>query len=40
VQNLFDGTFVLARDPVTPQESIARAGQLLQERARELAMAL
>lgn len=40
VRNLFDGLFVLAREPVTPQESIARAGELLQERARELARML
>ena len=37
VRNLFDGLYVLAKDPVTPKESIARAGELLQERARELA---
>ncbi len=37
VRNLFDGLYVLAREPVTPQESIARAGELLRERARELA---
>jgi glycerate kinase len=37
VRDLFDGIFVLARAPVTPQESIARAPELLQERARELA---
>jgi glycerate 2-kinase len=40
VRNLFAGLFVLAREPVTPQESIARAGELLQERARELARTL
>jgi glycerate kinase len=37
VRDLFDGIFVLARDPITPRESIARAGELLQERSRELA---
>jgi glycerate kinase len=40
VRNLFDGLYVLARDPVTSQESIARAGELLQKRARELARTL
>ena len=40
VRNLFDGLFVLAREPITPRESIARAGELLQERARELARVL
>jgi glycerate kinase len=34
---LFDAVLVLARDQVTPDESRARAGELLQERARELA---
>jgi glycerate kinase len=34
---LFDAVLVLARDQVTPEESRARAGELLQERARELA---
>ena len=33
----FDAVLVLARPPTTPAESIARAPQLLQERARELA---
>ena len=33
----FDAVLVLARPPITPAESIARAPQLLQERARELA---
>jgi glycerate kinase len=37
VRNLFEAVFVLARDPITPQESIVRARELLQERARELA---
>jgi glycerate kinase len=37
VRNLFDGVVVLARDAITPQESMARAPELLQERARELA---
>jgi glycerate kinase len=37
VRNLFDGIFVLARDSVRPQEAIARARELLHERARELA---
>jgi glycerate kinase len=36
-RNLFDGVVVLARDAITPQESMARAPELLQERARELA---
>jgi glycerate 2-kinase len=40
VRNLFDGIFVLATEPVTSQEAIARAGELLQERARELARVL
>ena len=34
---LFDAVLVLARDQITPEESRARAGELLQERARELA---
>jgi glycerate kinase len=37
VRALFDGVAVLARPPVTPEQSIARAPQLVQERARELA---
>jgi glycerate kinase len=37
VRNLFDGIFVLARHPVTLDDSIARTGELLQERAREFA---
>jgi glycerate kinase len=34
---LFDSVLVLARDQITPEESRARAAELLQERARELA---
>jgi glycerate kinase len=37
VRSLFDGLFVLAQSPVTTEEAIARAGELLQGRARELA---
>jgi len=37
VRALFDDVLVLARPPITPEQSIARAAQLLQERARELA---
>ena len=37
VRILFDGIFVLARDSMPLEESMARAGVLLQERARELA---
>ena len=37
VRAMFDHVFVLARPPITPEQSIARAAQLLQERARELA---
>jgi len=37
VRALFDHVLVLARPPITPEQSIARAAQLLQERARELA---
>jgi glycerate 2-kinase len=37
VRALFDAVLVLARPPITPPESIARAPELLQERARELA---
>ena len=40
VRNLFEDLFVLAREPITPAESISRAGELLQERARELARRL
>jgi glycerate kinase len=34
---LFDAVLVLARGEITPEESVARAAELLQERARELA---
>jgi glycerate kinase len=34
---LFDAVLVLARPPITSEESIARVAELLQERARELA---
>jgi glycerate kinase len=37
VRALFDDVFVLARPPITAEESIARAPELLRERARELA---
>jgi glycerate kinase len=37
VRALFEAIFVLARPPVTPEESSAHAKELLQERARELA---
>lgn len=37
VRALFDAVLVLARPPVSPEQSIARAPELLQERARELA---
>lgn len=37
VRNLFDGIFVLARDSMTLEDSIARTRELLQERAREFA---
>ena len=37
VRALFDDVLVLARPPITPEQSIARAAQFLQERARELA---
>ena len=37
VRSLFEGLYVLAREPVTTQDAMARAGELLQERARELA---
>jgi glycerate kinase len=40
VRNLFDNLLVLARDPITSQQSIKRAGELLQERALELARVL
>ena len=34
---LFESVLVLARPPITPEQSVARAATLLQERARELA---
>jgi glycerate 2-kinase len=37
---LFDGVIALVRPPITAQESRARAAELLQERARELARML
>ena len=37
VRALFDGVDILARPPITPEQSIARAAELLQERAAELA---
>jgi glycerate 2-kinase len=37
VRALFDAILVLARDAIPPEESIVRAADLLQERARELA---
>lgn len=37
LRGLFDGVLVLATPPISPEESKARAGELLQERARELA---
>ncbi|MFN2623332.1 MAG: glycerate kinase [Chthoniobacterales bacterium] len=37
VRALFDHVLVLARPPITPEQSITRAGELLHERARELA---
>jgi glycerate kinase len=37
VRALFDEVLVLARPPISPEQSIARASELLQERARELA---
>ena len=37
VRALFDAVLVLARPPITPEQSIARAPELLRERARELA---
>lgn len=40
VRDLFDGLYVLARDSIAPQESIARAAELVQERAREFASVL
>jgi glycerate kinase len=37
VRELFDEVLALARSPISPEQSIARARELLQERARELA---
>jgi glycerate 2-kinase len=37
VSALFEAVLVLAKPPITPEESVARAASLLQERARELA---
>ena len=37
VRALFDGVAILARPPITSEQSIAHAPQLLRERARELA---
>jgi glycerate 2-kinase len=37
IRELFDGILALAKPPVGPEEAIARAAELLQERARELA---
>ena len=37
LRGLFDGVLVLATPPISPEESKARAPELLQERARELA---
>jgi glycerate kinase len=36
-RELFDAVFILARGKITPEESRARAAELVQERARELA---
>jgi glycerate kinase len=35
-REIFDGVFALAKPPITPEESIARAPELLRERGREL----
>ena len=40
VRSLFEGLYVLAREPISKQEAMMRAGELSQERARELARAL
>ena len=40
VLEIFDGVFALATPPITPEESIARAPELLRERGRELAKML
>ena len=37
IRVLFDGVLSLVKPPVSPEEAMARAGELLQERARELA---
>jgi glycerate kinase len=37
VSALFESVLVLAKPPITSEESVARAASLLQERARELA---
>jgi glycerate 2-kinase len=39
-REVFDGVFVLAKPPITREESITRAAELLRERARELARTL
>jgi glycerate kinase len=40
VRSLFDGLYVLARETITTRVAMTRAGELLQERARELGRAL
>lgn len=40
VRSLFEDIYVLAREPITTREAMLRAGELLQERARELGRAL
>jgi glycerate kinase len=40
VRELFDGVYALAERGISEQESIARAGEFLGERARELAKLL
>lgn len=37
IREVFDGLFLLATPPITPDEAMARAAELLRERARELA---
>jgi glycerate kinase len=37
IRGLFNGVLSLVRPPVTPEEAMTRAGELLQERGRELA---
>jgi glycerate kinase len=37
LRDQFEAIVTLARPPITPAESVARAAELLQERARELA---